>query len=115
MTDVVTRPAFNRRSYATQQFYGCCGAKTFYFAEQKVDAQRLQDTEDTAKDEGYGMVLCVVKASQYSVRILKKQGWEHYATSSGRSGTKLLTFGKVLKEYKPKSRKKVVEQPRVFS
>ena len=115
MTDVVTRPWVRRQSYQTQQFYGCCGAKTFYFAEQKVDAQRLQDTEDTAKDEGYGMVLCVVKASQYSVRTLKEQGWEHYATSSGRGGAKLLTFGKVLKEYKPKSRKKVVEQPRVFS
>ena len=61
------------------------------------------------------MVLCVVKASQYSMRTLKEQGWEHYATSSGRGGAKLLTFGKVLKEYKPKPRKKVVEQPRVFS
>ena len=115
MTDVVTRPAYNRQSYITQQFYGCCGASTSYFAEGKVNAQRLKDTEDTARDNGYGMVLCVVKASQYSVKTLKEQGWEHYATSSGRSGAKLLTFGKVLKEYKPKSRKKVTEQPRVFS
>ena len=111
MTDVVTR----RKPYPTQQFYGCCGASTFYFAEGKVNAQRLKDTEDGARENGYGMVLCIVKASQHSVKTLKEQGWKHYATSSGRSGAKLLTFGKVLKEYKPRSRKKVTEQPRIFS
>lgn len=100
--------------YPRSGFYGCCGAQTVFFGGGKVNAERLQETEQAARRDGFGVLIGIVIKRQNSHQVLTEAGWEKVNESGGRTGATLCTYVKTLKPPRRRGRK-IVEEARAFA
>ena len=102
--------------YASQEYYGCCGAAIIFLGNTlAVDPSLLRQTVENLERNGYGMLTCTLIPRQSGHKILVDAGFKIVARTMGRTNNLIRTY---IKESKPAPKRKTerttTDAPRAF-